>query len=82
MMGEASEPTKYSPSPMPMMSGLPLRAAIMESGLFLSMTTRAYAPMTFLRARGTASSRLMPWESIIYCMSWMTTSVSVWERKW
>ena len=67
---------------MPMIRGLPLRATIILSGSFLSMMAMAYAPITFLSASGTASSREMLWESIMYWISCTTTSVSVSLVKW
>ena len=76
-IGVASEARKNSSFPIPTTSGLLLRAAIISSGLFLSSTAIAYAPITSCRANWTAVSKskwLESWKNSINCTR---TSVSV-----
>src|SRR5919204_348175 len=66
-----------SPSPMPRISGLPLRATTIRSGKSRSMTAMPYVPSIRRRLASTLSSRVSPSACSIRCAS---TSVSVSER--
>ena len=58
-MPGTSEATKYSPSPTPMTTGGPKRAAMILSGSAAERTPSAKAPVRRLTARRTATSRGM-----------------------
>ena len=47
--GDASLAIKNSSSPIPIANGLPNRATTISSGLFLSKTAIAYAPITWFK---------------------------------
>mmetsp|Transcript_17821 Transcript_17821/g.35951 ORF Transcript_17821/g.35951 Transcript_17821/m.35951 type:complete len:202 (-) Transcript_17821:531-1136(-) len=77
---DASEASMYSLSPMPRMSGEPLRAPTSISGSSAAITTIPNAPWTCVRACRTASS-----SGIHFCwrtsaIRWAMSSVSVSER--
>ncbi|MCY1550152.1 hypothetical protein D9M68_863800 [compost metagenome] len=81
IIGEASDATKNSWSPIPNTSGLPLRATIRLSSLVRSITTIAYAPTTSFRAMRTASSSDTSSCFLISSIRFTSTSVSVSDLK-
>ena len=77
-MADTSLAMKYSLSPSPTRSGLPLRAATILCASTDEMTAIPYVPSTCQSASSTASSRLPSKHSSMRCAS---TSVSVSEVK-